>query len=289
MTFRSTVTIVASPRSRVGKTLLARLLVDYHRQENRGVQAFDLNTGENTLAQFLPGEVTAAGVGNVQSQMALFDLLVSPDETAKIVDVGHEAFESFFTLAHRIGFAEEARRRDIAPVILFMIGADPVSAEAYRNLRVRFPRATLSPVHNEMLGSGQYRDKFPSAGAGAAQLRFPALAPGCADISSSRRSRFPTRNWPTPSIFRSTCISNCSDGCEKCISSSANWICAFCWPICRLRCNLRRKLPKSLDSDEFLQSGGAAPPAQIGYKGTRVHMARSCLTTCAGFRVSVGG
>lgn len=178
MTFRSTVTIVASPRSRVGKTLLARLLVDYHRQEGRAVQAFDLNSGEDTLAQYLPGEITAAGIGDVQSQMALFDSLVSPDETAKIVDVGHEAFESFFALAHQIGFMDEARRRSIAPVFLFMISADRTSTEAYRNLRLRFPRATLSPVHNEMLGSGQYRDKYPVAGAGAAQLRFPALAPG---------------------------------------------------------------------------------------------------------------
>jgi hypothetical protein len=178
MTFRNTVTIVASPRSRVGKTLLARLLVDYHRQESRAFQAFDLNGGDDTLAQFLPGEVIQAGVGDVQGQMALFDSLVSPDDVAKIVDVGHEAFDSFFTLAHQIGFMDEARRRSIAPVILFMISADRASTEAYRTLRVRFPRLTLSPVHNEMLGPGQYRDKYPVAGAGAAMLRFPALAPG---------------------------------------------------------------------------------------------------------------
>ncbi len=178
MTFRNTVTIVASPRSRVGKTLLARLLVDYHRQEERAFQAFDLNTGEDTLTQFLPGDVTAAAVGDVQGQMALFDSLVSPDETAKIIDVGHDAFESFFTLAHRIGFMDEARRRSIAPVILFVISNDRASTEAYRNLRLRFPRMTLSPVHNEMLGAGQYRDKYPVSGSGAAMLRFPALAPG---------------------------------------------------------------------------------------------------------------
>lgn len=178
MTFRNTVTIVASPRSRVGKTLLARLLVDYHRQESRAFQAFDLNSGDDTLAQFLPGEVIEAGVGDVQGQMALFDSLVSPDDVAKIVDVGHEAFDSFFTLAHQIGFMDEARRRSIAPVILFMISADRASTEAYRTLRLRFPRLTLSPVHNEMLGPGQYRDKYPVAGAGAAMLRFPALAPG---------------------------------------------------------------------------------------------------------------
>lgn len=178
MTFRNTVTIVASPRSRSGKTLLARLLVDHHRQESRAFEAFDLNAGENTLAQFLPGEVTVAGVGDVHGQMALFDRLVSPDDTAKVVDVGHEAYESFFTLAHQIGFMDEARRRSIAPVILFMISADRASTEAYRILRLRFPRMTLSPVHNEMLGAGQYRDKFPTSGAGAAMLRFPALAPG---------------------------------------------------------------------------------------------------------------
>jgi hypothetical protein len=178
MTFRNTVTIVASPRPRVGKTLLARLLVDYHKQEGRAVQAFDLNSGENTLAQFLPGEVKSAALGNVQSQMALFDSLVSPDDCAKIVDVGHDAYESFFSLAHHIGFMDEARRRSIAPLILFMISNDKTSIEAYRSLRLRFPRMTLSPVHNEMFGSGQFRDKFPASGAGAALLRFAALAPG---------------------------------------------------------------------------------------------------------------
>ncbi len=178
MPFRNSVIIVASPRPRVGKTLLARLLVDYYSQENHPVQAFDLNTGENTLAQFLPELVTASDIGGVQGQMALFDLLVTADDTVKIVDVGHETFESFFALAHRIGFAEEARRRGIAPVILFMVSSDRTASDAYRLLHGRFSRATLAPVHNEMLGPGQYRDKFPPRGRGAALLRFPALAPG---------------------------------------------------------------------------------------------------------------
>ena len=178
MTFLNTVTIVASPRARAGKTLLARLLVDYHRQENRAFQAFDLNIGEESLAQFLPGEVTVAGVADVQSQMALFDSLVSADDVAKIVDVGHEGFESFFGLAQKIGFFDEARKRSIASVILFMISADRASTDAYAGLRSRFPGATLAPVHNEMLGPGQHRDKYPVSGAGAALVRFPALAPG---------------------------------------------------------------------------------------------------------------
>lgn len=178
MSFRSSVIIVASPRPRVGKTLLARLLVDYHLSEGRPVKAFDLNAGEAALAQFLPEQATASAIGDVQGQMALFDFLVTADDTVKIVDVGYESFESFFDLAYRIGFADEARRRGIAPVILFLISPDRTSVDAYRGLRDRFPRATLSPVHNEMLGPGQHRDKFPTSGRGAAQLRFAALAPG---------------------------------------------------------------------------------------------------------------
>jgi hypothetical protein len=178
MSFRNSVTIVASPRQRVGKTLLARLLTDFHVHEGRSVAAFDLNSGEGTLAQFLPERTIASAIGDVQGQMALFDRLVAGDETTKIVDLGHEAFEPFFALADQIGFAEEARRRGIAPAILFVITPDRTSVDAYRSLRSRFPQATLAPVHNEMFGRAQHRDKFPTSGSGATQVRFPVLAPG---------------------------------------------------------------------------------------------------------------
>lgn len=178
MSFRNSVIIVASPRPRVGKTLLARLLVDYYLHESRPVRAFDLNSGDNSLAQFLPGQTTASDITGVQGQMALFDQLVAADGIIKIVDVGDQVFDAFFTLAQRIGFAEEARQRGIAPVILFPILSDRTSIDAYRRLRRQFVYATLSPVQNEMLGVGQFGDKFPPAGRGAALLRFPVLAPG---------------------------------------------------------------------------------------------------------------
>ena len=178
MSFRNSVTIVASPRPRVGKTLLARLLTDFHMHEGRSAAAFDLNVGEGTLAQFLPEHAITSAIGDVQGQMALFDRLVAGDDTTKIVDLGHESFESFFALADRIGFVDEARRRGIAPAILFVITPDRTAIDAFRSLRSRFPQATLAPVHNEMLGAAQHRDKYPIAGSGAVVVRFPVLAPG---------------------------------------------------------------------------------------------------------------
>lgn len=178
MSFRHSVYIVASPRPRVGKTLLSRVLIDYHKHEGRGVRAFDLGRGEQTLAHFAPDDTVTAEIGGVQGQMALFDQLVSEEDGAKIVDVGAESFQGFFDVAYRIGFAEEARKRAIAPVILFIISSDKAAADAYRNLRARFPSAALVPVHNEMLGPAQHRDRFPTAGRGGSILRLPALAPG---------------------------------------------------------------------------------------------------------------
>jgi hypothetical protein len=178
MSFRNSITIVASPRPRVGKTLLARLLTDFYIHEGRTVSAFDINSGEGTLAEFLPGQAAVSKIADIQGQMALFDRLVANDGTTMVVDLGYESFESFFALADQISFADEARRRGIAPAILFVVTPDQTSIDAYRSLRSRFPQATVTPVHNELLGPAQHRDKYPITGSGAIQVKLPALAHG---------------------------------------------------------------------------------------------------------------
>jgi len=178
MTFRHSVTIIASPRSRVGKTLLARLLTDFHAQEGREVLAFDLNSGGGTLAQFLPERTTVSQIADVKGQIALFDRLIADDGVSKVVDVGHESFAGFFTLAGQIGFAEEAHRRAIAPAVLYVITPDATAVEAHRSLRARFPHMLLAPVHNEIFGAAQHRDKYQLVGQAETLVHLPALAPG---------------------------------------------------------------------------------------------------------------
>ena len=176
MSFRHSVTIVASPRSRVGKTLLARLLVDFHAQERRSVVAFDLNSGGGTLASFLPNRTAVAEIATTQGQIALFDRLIADDGVTKVVDLGHESFAGFFGLASQLGFAEEAQRRSIAAAILFVITPDATAVEAYGALRARFPQAVLAPLHNEIFGTAQHRGKYELTGDSLTHL--PALAPG---------------------------------------------------------------------------------------------------------------
>src|SRR5215510_12922826 len=98
MSFRSSITIVASPRPRVVKTLLARLLTDFHLNEDREVAGFDVNVaGERTLAQCLPEKTRAATVQDTNGQMELFDGLVADEYITKAIDLGPESFETFFS------------------------------------------------------------------------------------------------------------------------------------------------------------------------------------------------
>jgi hypothetical protein len=115
MSSRNSVAIITSPRPRVGKTLLARLLTDFHLEEGRPVAAFDLNAGEGTLAHSCPS-TSRSSIDDLKGQMALFDCLMTEDDATKIADLGQVSFERFFTLAFQFGLAEEARHCTNAPI-----------------------------------------------------------------------------------------------------------------------------------------------------------------------------
>ena len=170
--------IVASPRPRTGKTLLARTLIEFFRTDGRPVGAFDLDTLDGTLARFLPSFTVRADITDTRGQVALFDELIIANEKPKVVDVSAHAYEPFFKVIEQIGFATEAPLQSVDPVILFATGADAQSAKAYARLRERFPGFTLTPVYNDGIVRGaSLRNDFPTTSATALPLRLPMLSP----------------------------------------------------------------------------------------------------------------
>src|SRR5437868_5503112 len=107
--------IICSPRPRVGKTLLARLLTEYLKASHRDVVAFDLSTNEPSLLDYLPRHTETAQVRDTFGQMQLMDRLIVDDGTPKVLDVDTAAFDSFFKLFQEIGFLKEAERQHVAP------------------------------------------------------------------------------------------------------------------------------------------------------------------------------
>jgi hypothetical protein len=212
--FGNSVTIVASPRPRGKIAMLSPIYL----QEAAARSRLDLNAGEGTLAQFLPGHVTRSAIDDLKGQMALFDRLIADDGAQKVVDLGRTSFEPFFKLASQFGFAEEARSRGIAPAVLYVMTPDGTSFEAYRRLRSRLPEAELAPVHNEIFGArniGMLRADGQRYGCRG----FHYWRRTCANTSRGHRSRSQIPSVPPP-IWIS--ISSCNTGCGGFIVSSGN-------------------------------------------------------------------
>jgi hypothetical protein len=175
---RTPIFIIASPRPRVGKTLLARMLAEFFRSEGRPVSAFDCNPGEFALVDYLPGYTAVADIADTRDQITLFDQLLADDHVPKVVDLGHSLFDKFFTVIQQISFAEEARRRGAMPVVLFLPDGDRRSRQGYAVLRERFAHLPIVPVINEALPQAiRFRDDFPGTATGGAPLTIPALSP----------------------------------------------------------------------------------------------------------------
>jgi hypothetical protein len=168
--------VVCSPCRGVGKTLVSRLLTEFYVLDRRPVVAYDLADEGPQLADYLPQFTTISDIGDIFGQMAFFERLIADnDRIANVIDVSHRTFNSFFTVVEKIRFFEEARRRAIEPLILFIVDPDPKSPEAYASLH-RSMEASLFPVWNRADPSAisDYHTP-PDANATPTSLEIPLL------------------------------------------------------------------------------------------------------------------
>jgi len=170
--------VVCSPNRQVGKTMLARLLTEHYMADARQVAAFDLSDEGPGLADFVAHHVTISNIRDMRGQIRFFDGLIETDDIPKIIDLSHREFANFFTIVDKIGFFEEARRRSIEPLILFLIDPSPVSVKAYGLLRRRFTGTSLLPVRNLTVAKGlPYGASFPHASTLVVSLEISILGP----------------------------------------------------------------------------------------------------------------
>ena len=79
----------------------------------------------------------------------MFDRLLVPDETQKVVDVQHRFYDNFFETIGQIGFMEEARRAMVQPIALFHVDASPDAPAAAGALVKRWPNLRVVVVRNK--------------------------------------------------------------------------------------------------------------------------------------------
>ena len=168
---RTPVYILCSPRPMVGRTLIARLLIEFLKLQRGAVAAFDVNLKEPSLLDYLPRLTETADVETTFGKMALMDRLIIHDGIAKVVDLGYHAFDEFFAMCAEIGFMKEAARRGIAPVILFVGDTDRASQRGFATLQQMVPRTSLVVIDNEFVTHGE----LPAAMTQGRTLRIGGL------------------------------------------------------------------------------------------------------------------
>jgi hypothetical protein len=177
MTQPSLLYIVASRSQRVGKTLVARLLIDFICSSGRPVEGYDLHPHEPALAKRFPNLVQPIDIGDTRGQMKLFDRLLAHYSTTKVIDLACGQFDQFFAVMQEIGFVTEAWRQLIEPVVLFV--ADPATATArtYIELRHQLNTMTFVPVHNEAVSIIFAKEDFPPTRTECGVIRITRLSP----------------------------------------------------------------------------------------------------------------
>jgi hypothetical protein len=139
----------------------------------------------------VPGYTAAAGINDIRSEMALFDQLVVGDQAPKVIDLGHTLFEKFFVLMQQLNFAQEAHRRGVAPMVLFLADPDDRARQGYAMLADKFPDLALVPVLNEAVPQiDRYGGNFPPTRRGGPPVVIPALSAVLRSGSRSASSRF---------------------------------------------------------------------------------------------------
>jgi hypothetical protein len=167
--------IVTSPRPRMGKTLLARLMMEFFIHNGRPLVGFDLNPREPMLAGRFPKLVWPVDITDIRGQMELFDRLVADTTSTKVIDLGYGPFEHFFRVMGEIGFAQEARRRGIEAMVFFVTDQAIATVRIYAELQ-QWGAATFVPVHNESVSLLFSKEDFPPTRPECGMIRIPRLS-----------------------------------------------------------------------------------------------------------------
>ena len=168
--------IVAGRHPRVGKTLLARLLVEFLRISGRPLVGYDLDPREPNLAGCFPNLVWPMDIADTRGQMALFDRILADHWRTTVIDLGYGLFDQFFKVMAEIGFEDEARQKLIQPVVLFITDSAPITAQTYAELRRRLPETVFVPVHNEAASYMVIAQDFPPSSPKYETIRIPRLS-----------------------------------------------------------------------------------------------------------------
>jgi hypothetical protein len=119
---KPTVILVGADKGGVGKTTIARTLLDYFAAHLTPVRAFDTEAPRGTLKRFHPDQTEVVDVTQVPDQMKIFDTLGSAAANVTVIDVRAGLLSSTLQALSDIGFLESAKKGQITFAVFHILG-----------------------------------------------------------------------------------------------------------------------------------------------------------------------
>lgn len=126
---RPAVILVGADKGGVGKTTVARTLLDYFGAHHTQTRAFDTESPRGTLKRFHPDITEVVDVNEVGDQMKIFDTLGSAAAKVTVIDVRAGLLSSTLQALNDIGFLESAKKGQITFAVFHILGPSIASLD----------------------------------------------------------------------------------------------------------------------------------------------------------------
>ncbi len=121
MADKPTIYIVASDANRNGKTLLARMIVDYLLLDGKDPFVLDTDAPDGSLRQYFPGRTALADFEKIAGRMKLFDTILASPGRDYVIDLPQRHMLPFFQALAELRFLVEARKVGFRVIVMFVV------------------------------------------------------------------------------------------------------------------------------------------------------------------------
>ncbi len=119
---KATVILVGADKGGVGKSTVARFILDFLGQNRIRARAFDTEAPRGTLYHFHPDETTIVDLRSTADQMRIFDTLMSSPERVSVIDVRAGGLTPVLATLEEIGFFDAVKAGEFGFILLHVLG-----------------------------------------------------------------------------------------------------------------------------------------------------------------------
>ena len=147
------IAVITSDRHRNGKTLLARVLVDYLLLEGRDPYCLDLSHPEGTLRSYFPGRTALVDFEQVAGQMKVFDTILAGPGRDYVIDLPAQQLPRFCQAFRDLEFRKAYEAAGFSFVLIYIIDADEDSLKTAAAVEELLTPDLFIPAANRFVGT----------------------------------------------------------------------------------------------------------------------------------------